>query len=60
MPARPEQGGKRMEETVEMNEYKTEEKPSMMQAASESLLANLPLLILGMVIFLTMAREIIG
>ena len=49
-----------MEETVEMNEYKTEEKPSMMQAASESLLANLPLLILGMVIFLTMAREIIG
>ena len=32
----------------------------LLGAASESLLANLPILILGMVIFLAIAREIIA
>ena len=31
----------------------------MLETASESLLANLPILILGLVIFLAMAREFI-
>ena len=48
-----------MEQTIEINEFKTEQRPGMLQAAAESLLANLPILILGMVIFLAMAREII-
>lgn len=48
-----------MEQTIEINEFKTEQKPGMLQAAAESLLANLPILVCGLVIFLAMARELI-
>lgn len=48
-----------MESTIEINEYSKEQKPGMLQDASESLLANLPILICGLVMFLALARELI-
>ena len=49
-----------MEKTIEINEYKNEQRPSMMLAASETLLANLPIIVLGLSIFLVIARELIA
>ncbi len=48
-----------MEQTIEINEYRNEDNPKMLEATAESLLANLPILILGLVVFLAMAREYI-
>ena len=48
-----------MEQTIEINEFKTEQKPGMLQAAAESMLANLPILVCGLVIFLAIARELV-
>ena len=49
-----------MEQKFEQKEINmTKDQPNILETASESLLANLPILILGMVIFLAMAREII-
>ncbi len=49
-----------MEQKFEQKEISmTKDQPNILETASESLLANLPILILGMVIFLAMAREII-
>ena len=44
-------------ENKEMN--MTKDEPNILKTASESLLANLPVLILGLVVFLVMAREFI-
>ena len=50
-----------MEQKFEQKEMNiTQDEDSILKTASESLLANLPILILGLVIFLAMAREIIG
>ena len=48
-----------MEQTIEVNEFNTEQKPGMFQTAAESLLANLPILVCGLVIFLAMVRELV-
>jgi len=49
-----------MEQKVEQKEMNmTIKEPNALETASESLLANLPILLLGLVIFLAMAREII-
>ena len=49
-----------MEQKYEQKEINiTQNQESMLKTASESLLANLPILILGLVIFLAIAREII-
>jgi len=65
-----------MEQTIEINECKTEQKPGMLRAAAdcdetvvstgptaqalmEALLANLPIIICGLVIFLAIAREFV-
>ncbi len=49
-----------MEQKFEQKEINmTQDEPNILKTASESLLANLPILILGLVIFLAIAREII-
>ena len=49
-----------MEQKFEQKEINiTQEEDSILKTAFESLLANLPILILGLVIFLAIAREII-
>ena len=49
-----------MEQKFEQKEVNmTQNDNSILKTASESLLANLPILILGLVIFLAIAREII-
>ena len=45
-------------ENKEMN--MTKDEPNILKTASESLLANLPVLILGLVVFLVMVREIVA
>ena len=47
------------QEYKEINKMVQEQEPNLVETASESLLANLPILILGLVIFLAVAREII-
>jgi hypothetical protein len=48
-----------MEQTIKINEFKTEQKPGIIQAAAESLLANLPIIVFGLIIILAMAREFV-
>lgn len=48
-----------MEQTIEINEYKAEQKPGMLREAAETLLANLPIIVCGLVIFLALAHDII-
>ncbi len=49
-----------MEQKFEQKEMNmTRDEPHILKTATESLLANLPILILGLVIFLAIAREII-
>ena len=50
-----------MEQKFEQKEMNiAQDQDSILKTASESLLENLPILVLGLVIFLAMAREIIA
>ena len=49
-----------MEQKFEQKEINmTKDETNILETASESLLANLPILVLGLVIFIAMAREFV-